>query len=534
MIRLKKNRSLEKKFMFYLTGLITLLMIFVTITYVYLEREQARKLIGDQALATALAVAEIPDVKRALEFEQNLEGMRELTERIRESFGAEYIVVGDEEGIRIAHPDETEIGHPMVGGDNEGALIYGESYISLADGSLGTAVRGKTAVFNDEGAIIGVVSVGFMIEYIDSVFQQGFIVFIIWISLIFLFGLIASRLLARNIRRDTFGLEPYQIARLYKERQAIIESVKEGLLATDQNGIITLMNQSAKEMLMIKEDIIGKPINQALPNSEMADVLGSQAGTGSLETTYRNKRFIIHYHIIKENGIYGGKVASFQYRSEMNELINALSEMQQYSRDLRAQTHEHTNKMYAISGWLQLGLKQKAVDFIHQETGTQQRDDSLLFEQIKDPTIQAILIGKRSKASEKKIEFQVDAESTVEWIWPQSVAASLVTIIGNIVDNAFDAVISVEQPRVDLFMTDVADELIIEVADNGPGIDQSIMSRLFEQGVSTKNGGDRGYGLALVQAALTEVDGSVEVEANTPQGTIVSLYIPKNKEEVEE
>ncbi|GAF13506.1 LOW QUALITY PROTEIN: sensor kinase CitA, DpiB [Bacillus sp. JCM 19045] len=532
---MRGTRSLEKKFFLYLTGIITFIMIFVTVIYVYLEREQARTLIGDQAMATALAVAEIPDVKRAIESEQNVEEMRALIERIRESAGAEYIVVGNQDGIRIAHPNESELGLPMLVGDNEGALIYGNTYMSLADGSLGTAVRGKTPVLNDEGAIIGVVSVGFMIEYIDSVFQQGFIVFILWLSFIFLLGLIASKKLASSIRRDTFGLEPYQIARLYKEREAVFESVNEGLLATDQLGVITLINHTAKEMLMFKEDVIGKPIEQVIPNSEMAHVLKHKEGAGSFETTYKNKRLIIHYHIILEdNGVYGGKVASFQYRSDMHELINALSEIQQYSRDLRAQTHEHTNKLYAISGWLQLGLTQKAVEFIHQETGTQQRDNQWLFEQIKDPTIQAILIGKRSKASEKKIEFVVDAESSAEWIWTKGATAPLVTIIGNIIDNAFDAVSTVESPSVTVFMTDMADELVIEIADNGAGIDQTMVDQLFVQGVSTKEEVGRGYGLSLVQAALEELDGSLEIGMNTPQGTIVSLYIPKRKETLEE
>ncbi|WP_054706355.1 sensor histidine kinase [Bacillus sp. JCM 19041] len=525
-----KKRSLEKKFMIYITGLITLIMLLVTVVYVYLEREQARQLIGEQALTTALAVSEISDVKTALANGSNVDDVREIVERIRESSGAEYIVIGDVSGVRITHPDPTEIGHPMVGGDNEGALVYGDSYISLAEGSLGTSVRGKTPVINEEGQIIGVVSVGFMIEYINSIFQQGFIAFVIWLSLIFLLGLAGSRALARSIRNDTFGLEPYQIARLYKERQAVLESIKEGLIATDQNGTVTLVNQSAKDMLQLGEGIVGKPIETVLSKSEMAEVLKKQGRTGPHEAIFQDKRLIIHYQTIEENGVYGGKVASFQNRSELNELINALSEMQQYSQDLRAQTHEYTNKLYAISGWLQLGYTQRAIEFIHQETGVQDRDSKVLFEQIKDPTIQAVIIGKRSKASEKKIDFNVDPESSAVTVWSKTATAPLVTVIGNVIDNAFEAVLSVSNPKVYLFMTDMGDELIIEVADNGEGIDDSIADRIFEQGFSTKADGKRGFGLALTMAALKELNGSLEIEANTPQGTIVSLYIPKNQE----
>ncbi|WP_078394259.1 ATP-binding protein [Shouchella patagoniensis] len=527
-----KKRSLEKKFMIYITCLITLIMLLVTAVYLYLEREQARQLIGEQALTTALAISEIPDVKKALTQGGNVAEVRLLTERIRESSGAEYIVIGDAEGVRLTHPDPLEIGRPMVGGDNDEALLYGNSYISLADGSLGTSVRGKTPVFNEEDEVVGVVSVGFMIDYINSIFQQGFFAFLIWLSLIFLLGLIGSRVLARSIRNDTFGLEPYQIARLYKERQAVLESVKEGLIATDQHGMVTLVNQSAKEMLFLDDEVIGKPVEVALPKSEMADVLKDQERTGPHEAIFQDKRLIIHYQTIEEGGVYGGKVASFQNRSELNELINALSEMQQYSQDLRAQTHEYTNKLYAISGWLQLGYTQKAIEFIHQETGSQNRDGKVLFDQIKDPTIQAVLVGKRSKASEKKIDFHVDLESSVTSIWSQSATGPLVTIIGNIIDNAFEAVIAVSKPYVSLFMTDVGNELIIEIADNGHGIDERIADRIFEQGFSTKADDKRGFGLALTIAALKELNGSLEIEGNIPQGTIVSLYIPKNQEVV--
>ncbi|WP_193754530.1 ATP-binding protein [Shouchella tritolerans] len=525
-----KKRSLEKKFIVYVGGLITLIMVLVTAVYVYLERDQARQLIGEQALTTAQAVAEIPDVKKALEAGASTVELQELIAAIQKRAGAEYIVVGDENGIRLTHPDHEKIGMPMVGGDNEQALVYGKSYISLADGSLGTAVRGKTPVFNEEGGVIGVVSVGFMIGYIDSIFKQGVVVFLIWLLLIFLVGIAGSTALARSIRNDTFGLEPYQIARLYKERQAVFQSIKEGLIATDQKGIVTLVNQSAKDLLQIEDDAVGKPVEAVLTQSEMAAVLKEQHRRGPHEAIFRNKRLIVHYKTIEENGEYGGKVASFQDRSELYELINALSEMQQYSQDLRAQAHEFTNKLYAISGWLQLGYSDKALEFIHEESGVHTRHEKVIFEQIADPTIQAVLLGKLSKASEKKVTLAINPESAVSFIWPAQVTASLVTIIGNVIDNAFDAVLETKTPEVDVFLTDIGTELVIEIADNGTGIDPDVVERLFEQGFTTKEGGHRGFGLSLVQAALKELGGFLEIEANKPTGTIISLYIPKVKE----
>ncbi|WP_227995028.1 sensor histidine kinase [Oceanobacillus sp. CFH 90083] len=497
------------------------------ILYIIFEREQTKQLIGQQALTTAIAVSEIPEVQAVIAEKGDAHDLWELIERIRHQSGAEFIVIGDNDSIRYTHPDPDKIGMEMVGEDNEQALVHGENYVSVAQGSLGVSVRGKSPIFNDNGEIIGVVSVGFMVSSIDSLFAQGFIGFLIWLSLIFIIGVVGSYFLARSIRKDTFGLEPYQIARMYKERGAILESINEGLIATDQYGHITLINQSAKNILHMQQNVIGKSVKKVLPHTELAHVLSEEKAEGSYETTIHQQVLLVHYKLIDDDGQYRGKVASFQVRSNLQELIHTLSEVQQYSQDLRAQTHEYTNKLYAISGWLQLGHTEKARKFIHEEIGQQQSYEKVLFDQGADPTIQAVLIGKLSKASEKKVDFTLNEESYVTYRWPTHLTAHLVTIIGNIIDNAFDAVALSEKPRIDIFLTDMGKDLVIEVADNGEGIQPDDYDRIMEQGFTTKEGVHRGFGLALVQAALKEMGGSFEIASNDPQGTIFTIYIPK-------
>ncbi|CAG9622767.1 ATP-binding protein [Sutcliffiella rhizosphaerae] len=524
---MKARWPLERKFMFLVCILISMIMCMVTGVYIYFEQKQARELVGQQALTTAIAVSEIPEVRRILATNESAAELQPFIERIREQSGAEFIVIGDREEIRYTHPQPEKIGQTMVGGDNEDALIHGKSYVSLAEGSLGSSVRGKTPIFDENGEIVGVVSVGFMITYVDSYFMQGLIGVLMWLSFIFIIGVFGSFMLAKSIRKDTFGLEPHQIGRMYKERGAILESINEGLIATDQDGNVTLVNQSAKEILGIGLDGLGKPIKEILPQSEIAHVLSSKQVTGSYETIFKKKHLIVNYETIDDGGSYAGKVASFKDRSGLQELINTLSEVQQYSQGLRAQTHEYTNKLYAISGWIQLGHTEKAKQFIHEEIGQQRSFENLLFEQISDPTIQAVLIGKLSKASEKKISFSINEESVINFEWPKTATAPLVTVIGNVIDNAFDAVLGKPNPEVDIFLTDVADDLIIEVADNGSGISPTDLEQIYEQGFTTKEGKQRGFGLALVQAALVELGGSIEITENQSSGTVVNLYIPK-------
>ncbi len=523
-----ENRwPLERKIMVLVCTLITIIMLMVTVVYMYFERKQAQDIVGQQALTTALTVSEIPVVKQVLAENASASDMQRVVETIREKSGAEFIVIGDVDGIRYTHPTKEKIGKAMVGGDNEEALINGKSYVSMAEGSIGESVRGKTPIVNESGEIIGVVSVGFLLTEIDSTYQEGLIGILLWLLFIFIIGVGGSLMLTRNIRKDTFGLEPYQIARIYKERGAVLEAISEGVMATDQDGRVTLVNQSAKEILGIEENAIGHPIQNILPGSTIASVMEREAAEGQYETVYGGQQLVVRYKRVDDEGRYGGKVASFQRRSEIQELISTLSEVQQYSHDLRAQTHEYTNKLYAISGWLQLGKIKKAMAFIHEETGQQKAYERVLFEQIHDPTIQAVLIGKLSKASEKKITFALDETSAIQYEWPQEAASPLVTIIGNIIDNAFEAVAGQTNPRVQVYTTDIADDLILEVSDNGKGIPPEMMERIHEQGFTTKEGSDRGFGMSLVHASLRELGGSLEIASDEQEGTVVTVYIPK-------
>lgn len=524
---MKARWPLERKFMFLVCILVTMIMLMVVIVYIYFERKQTRELLGEQALTTAIAVSEMPFVKEVILQNENATMIQPLIERIRKQSGAEFIVISDADEVRYTHPDKEKIGQKMIGGDNERALIEGENYISFAKGSLGMSVRGKSPIYDENNQIIGVVSVGFMLSYVDSLFEQGLAAFSIWLAFIFISGVAGSFMLAKSIRKDTFGLEPYQIARLYKERGAILEALNEGLIATDQKGNVTLINHSGKKILGIRENIIGQPVQKVLRDSEISHVLANQLATGHYETIYDKKPLIVHYKIIGEKDSYAGKLASFQEKSGVQELVNTLSEVQQYSQDLRAQTHEYTNKLYAISGWLQLGYSEKAKQFIHEEIGQQKIYERVLFERITDSTIQAVLIGKLSKASEKKIDFIIDEDSFIQMTWPIKMTATLVTILGNIIDNAFDAVAEEAEPLVDLFLTDIGDELVIELGDNGCGIEKADINMIFNEGYTTKAGRHRGFGLALVKAALGELNGTIHLSKNQPYGTVIHIHIPK-------
>ncbi|ARI76408.1 ATP-binding protein [Halobacillus mangrovi] len=514
-------------------GLVFIIIVSVTILlagiFAYWQKEETEEKMGQLALQAATTVSFMPTIKEAFERENPSKIIQPIALHIQEEVGAEFVVVGNNNSIRYAHPDSWKIGKRMVGGDNEKALKGGEYYISKAKGSLGPSLRGKAPIFNDDGEIIGIVSVGFLIEDINSAFVSKLADIAGVAVAVMMLGALGSFMLARSIQKDTLGLEPFEISSLYRDREAILSSVKEGIISIDQNGLVTMMNPSAMTMLDIEFDTKGKSVEEVFPNTHMLRVLESGLPESDQEMTLNKRVVIVNRKPIFEDGEVVGVVASFRDKTEVREMVNALSEVKRYSEDLRAQTHEYTNKMYVILGLLQLGNYDEATEMIQSEFETSQDQNRILFDQIKDDTVQAILLGKISKASEQKINFTIDEESFLDVIPAHINRSKLVTILGNIIDNAFEAVMDQEEKKVTFFATDVGREIVFEVSDTGPGIRESMMPYLFMRGFSTKEGDQRGFGLSNVDDIVSELGGSLEVGKSESGGTVFSIFIPKEK-----
>ncbi|MCF6138560.1 ATP-binding protein [Pseudalkalibacillus berkeleyi] len=523
--------SLQSKILGLVISIIVCVIILLAGVFAYWEKQETEEKMGQLALQAATTLSFMPTIKEAFDQPTPSEIIQPIALSIQQEVDAEFVVVGNKNSIRYAHPDPWKIGKQMVGGDNARALLNGEYYISKAEGTLGPSLRGKAPILNDNGEIIGIVSVGFLIEEINSAIVTK-LIDIAGISLIvLLLGAFGSYMLARSIRKDTMGLEPFQIATLFRDREAILSSVKEGIISIDDQGNVAVMNQSAKMLLNIDFDTKNKPIEEVFPNTHMLRVLDTGQAESDQEMTLKDRVVIVNRKPILDDNRVVGVVASFRDKTEVREMVNALSEVKRYSEDLRAQTHEYTNKMYVLLGMLQLGNVEEAVQIIQNEFQTSEYQNRIIFDQIKDDTVQAILLGKISKASEQKIEFRVDEESSLEVIPPHINRSKLVTILGNLIDNAFEAVINEEPKQVLFFATDLGNEIVFEVTDYGPGIREGIMPYLFMRGFSTKQGEQRGYGLSNVREIVQELDGTLEVSGTAGTGTVFSVFIPKQKED---
>lgn len=521
---------LQRRIFLYGALFVTFIMIAAGLSFYFTISEAIEEQMGKRALNIAVTTADRPDIVQGFAADDPHASLQPIADEVQNQTGAEYVVIGNTEGIRYTHPLEDRIGQKMVGDDNERAILKGESYISEAVGSLGLALRGKAPIVDEQNNIIGVISVGFLKTDMTSIFMQYADSIIVIVLIAIAIGGIASMILSKNIKKTLFGLEPAEIASLFIERNTLIESVREGIIMVNKSGEITMANASAYEVLSLPKEkkLIGQLIDEVLPNTLLPKVLLTGEQQFDRPMTIRGKKTIVNRIPILIDNEIAGAVSSFRLQSDLDGLRNELTQIRQYADLLRSQTHEHHNFLYTISGLIQLNSLDEAMELIHNETKEQQSLVQFIANRLQDPLLGGIVIGLFNRARELKVKFLLDEDSYLEKL-PSYLEKSLfVSILGNLVTNAFEAVeyLPEHERLVRLLFVDNGHEILIEVEDTGKGLDPVILPTLFKERISTKTGSDRGYGLVKVQENVHDLQGEITMENGDFGGALFIISIP--------
>jgi two-component system CitB family sensor kinase/two-component system sensor histidine kinase DcuS len=487
--------------------------------------------IGTRALRVAQSVSRIPQVREGL-LNGDPEGrIQVIAEEIRKITGAMFVVVGDVDGRRYSHPKPERLGKFMVGGDNAPALEEGRSYTSRAVGTLGPSLRGKTPVLDEKGNIVGIVSVGYLIQDIQGIISIHQSRMAGYIGLFVIVGVIGAGFIAGNIKRAILGLEPEEIARLYTERTAVLESIREGIIAINTDCTITMANQASLQNLGYEsnDQVVGRRIEEIFPRTGMRDVLATGEPILDREVTVNSQEMIFNILPIIRGRSVAGVVATFRPKDEIDMLARELSHVREYSEMLRAQSHEYSNKLHTLAGLIQIEAYREALDLVAREASGYQSIIQFLTSALPDPLLSAIVLGKYNQAQELKIRFTVDEESSLSDIPEEISRDKLITIMGNLLDNALEAVrdSGTQDGEVKLSMTDLGDDIIIEVEDSGLGIPEGREIEIFQKGNTSKNKPHGGLGLFLVDQALEDLGGHTTIGSSELGGAIFTVVIPK-------
>lgn len=528
------NRLLKVPLQVKILGLVISLLLIVigllTWMFAYRESQEDVSQAEDLAMQTAKTLSYMPVIQDSFKNEEPVEDLSVVTEQIRDQVEASAVLIENRDGQIYSF-----VGQAIGDGDPEEryrALVFGSNnLIHTGDGDE-EVLKGIVPVmirYDNYKKVEGTVTVEFDMKTIRDKIAYEIRTMLALSGGVLILGVFGSLFLARSIRRDTLGLEPYQISALFRERNAVLQSVKEGILAIDTQGVITMMNQSARELLDIQQNVEGEFVTEVISSHKMSEMLASSLDISNIELQYKEKTMIVNAQPIIENNLKAGTVFSFRDRTEIKQMVDALSEVQQYSQDLRAQTHEFKNKLHVLLGLIQLHKYEEAIAFLTEESDLQEYHSTIFFQSILDEKVQAILLGKIAKASEKKIDFQIDGESSLSPL-PVFIGLSpLIVILGNLIDNAFEAVMDKKQKIkvVSFFVTDIGNDIIFEIADNGRGISEEEEGRILQKGFSSK-GDHRGYGLTNVQEELSLLGGTIEWDSKKDKGTVFTVILPKS------
>ena len=500
-----------------------------TLHYIKLVLEER---IGEQALHLSRVVSELPQIRQGL-VDRDSQMVQHFAELVREQTSARFIVVGDRDGIRYSHPLPERIGKKRVGGDNQRAL-EGESYVSRAVGSLGPSLRGKSPVLDAGGNVIGVTSVGYMLDSVEDTIgsYQASVLQIVLISLIISF--LIAIWTSSYFKRVLFGLEPEEIAQMFEERNTTLQTIREGIISIDASGAITTINKAAMDTLGLDHaGLRGRNIRQVLPQSDMWQVLQSDGAEYDREILINGKSLIVNRVPISVGGEITGVVSSFRLKDDIELLSRQLSHIEQYADTLRAQSHDFANKLHTIAGLIQINASDQALELIGQESRGIQELVRLLTSSVSEPVLAGCILGKYNRAHELGLELELDSMSHMGPIPDHIPVEGLVSMVGNIIDNAFEATrLNIlnrggSNNRIHLSLNDFGDDLVFEVTDNGAGVAVDDQEAIFEKGISSKPGFDHGYGLYLVKSLVDSLGGQIMVEPGESNGTRFVVYLPK-------
>lgn len=489
-------------------------------------KNSIHKTAEEKAEAVSRTTAQSNIVKRGLKDKSKEQQIQRYTSEIKSATDVSFIVVMDMNSIRKSHPNSDLIGKKFQGGDESPAL-KGKEIITESKGTLGKSLRSFTPIY-DNGKQIGLVAVGIPIETVNEAFASGMRDIFIGLIIGMFFGIIGAYLLARYIKKILHGLEPAIIAKRLEERNTMLQSVHEGIVAVDKEGKINLINKSATQIFKkagLAENPIGLKINEYLDSTQLHNVVELGRPEVDEEQNINGVKILVNRVPLYVNNQIVGAISTFRDKTEMSRLSEQLVGVKTYAETLRAQSHEFSNRLHVIMGMLQMENYEEVKQYIREIVSFSVQENVNIATQIKDAALAGFLIGKLSLAREKNIELTIHINEIVPEPHDNKLTHEIITVIGNLIDNSIDALANQNSKIIKVKLNYTKQKLKIDITDSGEGLSSHMQQKIFEKGYSTK-GDNRGYGLYLINESVKKLNGSINIDNDSDGYTKFIVEIP--------
>ncbi|MBT2439733.1 sensor histidine kinase [Streptomyces sp. ISL-36] len=478
------------------------------------DRAQAEETARRQSTATATAVAESPSVVEAVRSADPTARLQPYAESLRGHAGVNFVVIMAPDGTRWTHPEPAEIGRTYLG--HIEPAVQGRIFSETHMGVLGPSVRTVAPVY-DDGRVIALVSAGITIETISEQVREQVTALLGMAGAALALGGIGTYVINARLRRHTHGMNAAELSRMHDYHEAALHAVSEGLVMLDGQRRIALINDGARELLGLDATVVGRPAAElGLPTSLTGALLSSEPRVDELHLTVERVLVVNTRPVV--GGERRGTVVTLRDRTELQALSGELTSERGFTQALRSQAHEAANRLHTVVSLIELGRVDEAVGFATAELELAQALTDRVVDAVGEPVLAALLLGKAAQANERGVELVLTEDSRIDdgLLPPAIPSRDLVTILGNLIDNAVEAASGTLHPRVTVTALARDGELLIRVGDTGPGVDEEDADAVFERGWST-HGAGRGLGLALVRQATARASGTVTL-ARSPEG----------------
>ncbi|MFH8338303.1 ATP-binding protein [Streptomyces sp. AM6-12] len=487
------------------------------------DRRQARDAAARQTTAVARSVADSPAVRDAIRSPDPTARLEPYALEVTRHTNVDFVTIMSPDGIRWTHPDPRQIGRRFLG--TTAPARHGRTFTETCTGTLGPSVRAVTPV-TDGGRIIGLVSAGITVDRISERLQDQVTALLGVAGGALLLGAVGTYVINARLRRHTHNMNAAELSRMHDYHQAALHAVREGLLMLDGQYRVALINDGGRELLGIGpcDEVVGRSVaGLGLPAPLTGALLSSRPRVDEVHPTV--SRVLVVNTSPVSGGERRGTVVTLRDITELQSLMGELDTERGFSQALRSQAHEAANRLHTVVSLIELGRSEEAVEFATAELELAQALTDQVVAAVAEPVLAALLLGKTAQANERGVELVVSPDSRLDdgLLAGGPPARDLVTVLGNLIDNAVDAAQGSTPARVTVTAYASAAALVLRVADTGPGVHPGHAGLLFQRGFTTKPAGPggRGLGLALVRQAVTRHEGTLTVTDAAPGGGAV-------------
>ncbi|MFF2024825.1 ATP-binding protein [Streptomyces sp. NPDC058171] len=500
--------------------------------FTYLSNaHQAEQSARRQAEAAARAVAASPSVREAVDDADPSRALQPYAARVQRDTGVDFVTIMAPDGIRWTHPDERRIGGSFLG--HTGPALRGETFTETYTGTLGPSVRVVTPVRANAsgGPIVALVSAGITVDRISARVRDQVVALLAVAAGALVLGGIGTYVINARLRRSTHDMNAAELSHMHDYHQAALHAVREGLLMLDGQRRVALLNDGARELLGTGADAVGRSVaDLGLPPPLTGALLSAEPRVDELHLS-ADRVLVVNTQPVS-SGEQRGTVVTLRDHTELQSLMGELDSERGFTQALRSQAHEAANRLHTVVSLIELGRVEEAVEFATAELELAQTLTDQVVAAVAEPVLAALLLGKAARANERGVELLVSPDSRIDdgLLPPSLPARDLVTVLGNLIDNAVDAAQGTGQARVTVTARAADGELLLRVRDTGAGVDPAHAEAIFDRGWTTKPSAGRapgrGLGLALVRQTVHRYGGTLTVSASPSGGAEFTASLP--------